>query len=270
MSHKYNVTIVSPATRKENWLNFYEGIKEAIGKYSFEWILAGPIEPQPELLQKENVKWIKDYGHPTRCTQIASIYAEGELITWESDDGTFLENGLELAIDLWYNIGNTKSQIIMKYLEGPHPNMPDMTASGLGYWHAWFHDGLKYESIPPYYMIAPLGMLSLSYFRKMGGFDCRFENINMCCNDLSFRIQHDGGQLYIPPKHITWHTWSSGKGGIIVDSFFEHDEPLFDSIYKQDNILDTRTYLDYNNWMYNTEPVWARRFTNPEIKVKPN
>jgi len=102
----------------------------------------------------------------------------------------------------------------------------------------------------------------------MGGFDCRFENINMCCNDLSFRIQHDGGNLHLPPKHIMWNGLSV-VGGIILESFFEHDKSLFDSIYKNDNILDTRRYLDYYNWVYNTDPVWSRRFYQPTIRVQP-
>ena len=267
--YKYNLSVISPATRKENWMNFYLGMSEAIGKYSFEWIIAGPIEPEPELLNKPNVKYVKDYGHPTRCTQIASLIAEGELIAWESDDGTFIEDGLELAVQLWYGTNNPKAQIILKYLEGPSPNMPDMTASGLGYWHAWFHDDLKKESIPKHYMIAPIGMLSLDYFKNMGGFDCRFENINMCCIDLSFRIQHDGGNLYLPPKHTMWNTWSSGAGGIIVEAYFDHDKPLFDNIYKDDQILETRRYLDYYNWLYNTEPVWSRRFDQPNMRIKP-
>jgi hypothetical protein len=262
--HKYNVSIISPAIRKEKWMDFYLGMAQAIGKYSFEWILTGPIEPDKELLNKPNVKHVKDYGHPTRCTQIASIVAEGELLGWESDDGIFIENGLELAVDMWYQSGNPKNQVILKYLEGPHPNMPDMTASGLGYWHAWFHDGLKFAGIPKHYMCAGLGMLQTEYFRKLGGFDCRFENINMCCHDLSFRIQHDGGQLLLPPKHIMWNEWSSENGGIIVDAYNEQDFPLFKRLYNQSDILTHRIYLDYNNWMYNSSPVWARRFDLPK------
>ena len=269
MLYKYNVSIISAAIRKQNWMKFYLGMSEAIGKYSFEWIITGPTEPEQELLDKPNVKYVKCYGHPTRCTQMSSLIAEGELIYWVCDDGIFIEDGLELALDLWYNTGSRKTEIIMKYLEGDHPNMPDMTSSGLGYWHAWFHDSLKRNSIPKHYMTASNGMLNLDYFRELGGFDCRFVHVNMCCHDLSFRIQHDGGNLLLAPKHIVWQTWRSGEGGIIVDAYYETDQPLFDSIYEDDQILETRKYLDYHNWIYNSEPVWLRRFDKPNMKVKP-
>ena len=267
--YKYNVSIIIPGTRHEQWVNLYDSLKKAIGKYSFELIIVGPLKPDNELLEKDNFQYIPDYGHPARCTQIGSLACSGELMTWGSDDGTFLEDGLELAIDLWYQNNNPKDQVILKYLEGPHPYMPDMTDTGLGYWHAWFHDDLKLASIPKHYMVAPIGLMTLEYFRFMGGFDCEFENINMCCNDLAFRIQYDGGQLHLPPKHVTWHTWSSGDGGIVVESFHEHDNPLFKKIYSDDKILENRRYLDYNNWIYNTEPIWLRRFDIPNMRVKP-
>ena len=111
-------------------------------------------------------------------------------------------------------------------------------------------------------------MLQTEYFRELGGFDCRFENINMCCHDLSFRIQHNGGQLLLPPKHIMWNEWSSEHGGIIVDSYFEHDFPLFKNMYEQEDLLNHRSKLDYYNWMYNASPVWERRFNQPEQMIE--
>jgi len=266
---KYNLSVVMPGIRKANWDIIYDDLQHVIGKYSFELVIAGPIEPTKEFLEKPNTKYIRDFGHPSRCTQIATNICEGELFMWSSDDGKFLDNGLEPAIDLWYQAGNEKNEIIMKYFEGQHPNQPDMTASGIGYWHAWFHNNLHLDSIPKHYRIAPVGMLNLNYFKSIGGLDCRFENNNMNVIDLCFRLQHDGGQMILPPNPIAWYSWSSGNGGILVDAYFQNDQPLFDSIYKDNiNILEERKVIDYNNWIYNSNPIWQRRFLDPGIKVQ--
>src|SRR3990167_10393495 len=116
--NKPEISIVMPAIRRERWNNVYNSIA-ASTKRSWELIIVSPFPLTNELNGIGNVKYIKDFGSPTRCSNIGALVAEGKLITWTSDDGLFLENMLDIYIDSLYNmLENEKNVITGKYLEG--------------------------------------------------------------------------------------------------------------------------------------------------------
>jgi hypothetical protein len=111
-------------------------------------------------------------------------------------------------------------------------------------------------------MIAPVGMYHLDYFKELGGWDCRFEHLNMCNHDLAFRLQNDGGKLILSPVEVlqcSWVPWNGGDGSWIPikRAFFEVDLPLLTSIYSTNQ--SNRIKIDFDNWK-SAPCKWEKRF----------
>lgn len=258
----YDLTIVVPGIRPGGWERLWKTAERSIGKFTFEIIFVGPLQPSQELLTKPNVRYIEDYGSATRCTQLGTLLATGRLFTWASDDGYFIENALEEAIQLYWDIASNtlaeNHQIVMRYLEGPNFQgnplaMPD------DYWRAHHHASLRLPGIPSHFLTAPLGMLSLQTFKDYGGFDCRFEHITLVCVDLSFRLQRDGGKLYLSPTLVlNCDKGSYEENSPVEIAYRDNDLPLFQKIYSDPDALKSR-YVKFNNWA-DASPIWKRRY----------
>ena len=254
---KYDVSICLPAHRTQLWQRLYESAAEAVGPYSWEMILVGPNNPPPFFDDKKNFKFLKDFGSPSRCAQIATMLAEGEFMMWGSNDGYFLKNSIRECISLKKNL-DRKDVVIIRYAEGrgyTGESPPDE------YWKAWTHPDLRLPGVPEDYMITLLSMFSLDYFRELGGWDCRFEHLNMNCHDLSFRVQRDGGTVHFSPNLVLTCDWNPNEGDhVAVQQAYErNDKFLFQQLYSEDQ--SDRIKLDYFNWT-KSPAVWARRFGN--------
>jgi len=252
MSNKIcDLSIVLPGIRQRNWKSLYDSVSTSIGDYSFEMIIVGPGSKPLDLEGIDNFHFIEDYGAPARSAQIGVAQASGKYMTWASDDGVFLPNALKEAIDL-LSTKNRNDVIIMRYSEGGN-------SQGEEYWTAWTHADLRLNGVPQHYKCAPVGLYHLDYFKEIGGWDCRYEHLNMCCHDLAFRVQNDGGELFLAPLEILQCTWDvhSEEWAPIGRAYHENDLPLWNSMYTQDQ--SQRIKIDYNNWK--TSPArWTKRF----------
>ena len=252
---KYDVSICLPAHRVELWERLYNSAVAAVGSYTWEMIIVGPNDPPSSLMEKRNFKFFKDFGHPTRCAQIATTLAEGELMMWASDDGFFMPDSIKNCVDL-HKQNDKKDLIIVRYSEGNgHSGQmpPD------DYWKAWTHADQRLPGIPEDFLCVPVGMYNLEYFRELGGWDCRFEHLNMCTHDLAFRAQRAGSKVRMSPGLVlncdwSWH-WEDSKP--IQDAYKMNDAPLFTDLYSQDQ--SDRIKIDYFNWT-SAASIWGRRF----------
>lgn len=253
-----DLSIIVPGIRPHLWQAMYDSVAASIGSYTWEMIFVGPCG---DLIWDTlpNARFIKDYGCPSRCTQLGTTVANGDLFTWASDDGLFIPNGLSEAIRLYNTLPSTFTQIVMRYYEGLNKTGKQDNNQPMEYWTAHFHPTLRLSTIKPRWLTAPLGMMNTHLFRQLGGFDTRFEHINMCCHDLSFRIQYHGGTLHLSPEAILDCDFSlisdPKSGAILSGTYLENDLPLFNQIYSQ----DPNRKVDYDNWMQ-ANPVWPRRF----------
>ena len=105
-------------------------------------------------------------------------------------------------------------------------------------------------------------MYYLDFFREIGGLDCRFEHVNMNCNDLAFRIQANGGTIHPSPDIVIRQTNEPSTNPAqspVEEAYHKNDYPLFQAIYSDPYGATERIYLDYNNWKL-TDEVWQRRF----------
>ena len=254
--NKYKLSICLPAHRTHLWQRLYDSAHEAIGdEYSWEMVLVGPNLPAPDLYNKSNLKFLRDYGSPARCGQISTVLAEGELVMWASDDGYFLKDSIKECIELHDQLPR-KDVVIVKYAEGRgiSGKCPEDK-----YWTAWTHPDLRLAGVPKEFQIHLLGMYKLSYFRELGGFDCRWEHLNMNTHDLSFRAQRDGSKFHFSPNLVLTCDWNPNEGDHIPvqQAYHANDAPLFREVYSQNQ--DSRIRIDYHNWK-DSPRVWKRRF----------
>jgi hypothetical protein len=256
--HNYKLSICLPAIRTHLWENFYQSIVSSVGKHSWQLIMVGPNDPPPFFNDKTNFKYIKDYGSPARCGQIATSVAEGELMMWASDDGIFTQNSIAACIEKHDSLGY-KDTIALRYTEGRNYQGSMMHPD---YWMAHHHPTLRV--VPEHYKILMVGMFKLEYFRELGGWDCRFEHLNMNTHDLSFRLQNDGGKIYESDMYVCNHDWNPNQGDHVPvqQAYEQNDLALFQEIYKNYpnlSYLERPIKIDYFNW--NKSPmIWKRRF----------
>lgn len=247
----YNITICIPSIRTERQADLYDSIKNSVENYSFELILVGTSIHQ-NLVGLPNVKFILSYSAPARCAQIGFLLSESEIITWGSDDGRFQPKALKECIDLLLS-KTTKDGITIRYCEGPNftGSCPDDS-----YWTGYTHADQRLIGVNPSWKIAPVGMYYTETFYKLGGFDCRFEHLNMCCHDLAYRIQKNGGQIYLSPNLVINCDQNPGtqEHAPVQNAYFINDLPLWNSLYnKENNIIN----IDYDNWK-KAPSVWRR------------
>jgi len=253
---KYDVSICLPGHRDYNFQKVYDSLAESVSPYTWELIIVGPNQPTPELLAQDNFKFFHDFGTPTRSAQIATSLAEGSLMMWGSDDGIFMKGAIAECIDL-YQTKPPIDVITVRYREGP--GMSGVTPND-DYWKAWTHADQRLPGIPKDFMCAPVGLYNLEYFRWLGGWDCRFEHLNMCCHDLVFRAQRAGSKVYLSPSLVHDCDFNGGTGDHVpvMDAYAANDLPLFNALYSQPAV--DRIRIDYFNWAASPS-VWKRRFS---------
>ena len=258
---KYDVSIIMPAIRTPLWDNMYDSITRSCKQKTFELIMCGPFPLTDKLKSKPNVKMIIDNGSPSRCAQRAAIESSGRLIAHLVDDAIFIDDALDKAILFYEAVCTRKDVVNLRYTEGENFGGTTMPSQ---YWIAHYHPPLRYASIPVNYKQCCHHLVDRDYFLEMGGYDCKFEYQNFNLHDFIFRIQHDGGVVYDSPTDITncnFYPEKTGDHGPIVEAYVDNDEPYFQKLYSDVNILQKRNKIDINNWK-NSPDIWRRRFSD--------
>lgn len=252
---KYDVSMVLASIRTERLTEFYASLLASIQPYTTELIVVSPYNLPDELNGLSNVKLIKDYGCPSRCVQIGALLAEGQFVTWNSDDAILFPYALGKCVDLLRS--KTKKDVInIRYSEGvgrSGQEPPD------NYWVSSTHPDQRLPNINPAWFNAGVGMYYTDYFYEMGGLDCRFEHANMNAHDLANRVQIDGGHIYMSPSLVMACDQEPGNSGShkpVEEAGWENDRPLFAELWSN-GPRDIR--ISYDSWKA-AETVWSRRF----------
>jgi hypothetical protein len=248
------LSIIVPGIRYMLWDKLYETIFQSCTKYDFEVIFVGPfMDGNSSLWNIMNVKYIRDFGCPSRALQIGSVFAEGEYLTYTSDDCISRKNSLDKVLD------NINSDIVsLQYSESPnfsgnqHP---------LEYYNAWHHRDLQCKNVDKDWKIPIIFLMKTSLYYEYGGLDCRFEHINMNLHDMAFRMQMDNKVVEVS-EDCVWdanyvHRQDTDP---VIAAFKQNDKPLFDSIWDIDK-FDRELKIDINNWKQASE-IWDRRCSN--------
>jgi hypothetical protein len=253
---KYDLTVVLPSIRKERLSEFYSSLYLSMGKYhqSFELIIVSPYN-LPEVIDGiHNIKLVKDFGSPARCVQIGTALAEGEFVTWSSDDALYYGNALEECLDL-LKTKTEKDAIIVRYSEGvgrSGQEPPD------NYWVGKTHPDHRLPFVGDDWNIAPVGLYYTKRFYELGGLDCRFEHANMNSHDLCYRNQKDGGKYYKSPSLVMGcdqEPGYSGTHGPIEEAYHNNDCALFAETWSNPREVK----IPFDNWK-DSPSIWKRRF----------
>jgi len=257
--HKYDLSICLPAIRPDYWERLYASFEAACSRYSFELILIGPYDLPEPLKEKDNIKYIKSYATSVRCAQESVLSAEGRMMAIPCDDGIAFPDSLNQSIDL-YNASGPKDVVVLRYRECKGMKGKPLP---MEYWYARHHPVLRSMNIPHEYKHAMQFLMSIEYYKEIGGYDCRFDHMAFAGHDLSYRIQRDGGILHLSPVEVMNADWFKGAyrdHGPIAASHEDHDLPLFREIQNSPKV-GKRTKIDFDNWKDAPE-VWARRWPN--------
>ena len=265
MKKKYDLSVVLPGIHPELWVDIYNSLERSVGSYTYELIGVGPYEPPQNFLDFKNTTYVQDSGHPARCVQRGTSYANGRYITYVTEDGALRDSGYENCIKLFDKELRYNDGICVRYYEqdmDPNAPPPPQPPQWPNVWSAWYHRDLQLPGVPKMALWHGLWMYRLDFYREIGGIDCRFEHINMNCNDLAFRVQANGGTVAPSPDfvvHAENRAASDPQSNPVEEAFHENDNPLFKEIYADPGAPLKRFKIDYDNWKSASE-IWERRF----------
>lgn len=251
----YNLSVLMPAIRPEKWVNLYRSVINST-KRKFELILVSPYKLPKELENRPNIKYVKDFGSPNRCFNIALTLAEGEYCTWGADDGLYQPGVLDKAIDILESTSDEKTIVSMATIEAARHYSEEFCFINK-------HNEISSPYIPDHYRLLALGMMKTKYFKKLGGVNCMFETHAIGHIDLSIRSQNDGAKFIFLKDIVMRLTHMPGTSGDHAPMHYaqiDHDEVLYRKLYR-DSTYKPVNHLDIWDWK-KSPTIWNRRFKN--------
>jgi hypothetical protein len=264
--YKYDLSVIIPGIRHQNWEGLLDSLAQACTKYSYEVLFIGPFPPNFTKTYG-NVKYLRSYQAPSVCAQQAVLEAQGKLFFLTVDDCEFLETSLDQGIDMFNTQCRYNDVVNMRYFEGGEK----MTVGNdwQKWWFAWSHGDLQHAGVDKSWQISLQQVMNVDYWKELGGWDCDFEYANMANHDLMFRIQKHGGKILHSPIECCNADHEPGYSGshFVMESLHvEHEQILFKQMYQQPN---NRHIIDINNWK-NRSKIWDRRFGKYDPNNLPN
>jgi len=273
----YDISILLPTIRTHLLEDLYESLCSSCHQHTFEFVCVGPFDIPQSLLEKDNVKYIKDYGQPTRCIQLALINSTGKLVHPLVDDCFYYPYTLSNTIDIFDCHCRQNDIIGMRFFENPehykaiknrqtteqHTQFRNECHPDI-YWFA----GPSYyylKGINPNWCLACLFIANRDLIIRFGGWDCQFEYINHSTHDLLCRLQKNDSMFLLTQYDVFVANWYEG---ITMDHAPIHygqgrDDPIFRNMWLYPN---NRNIIDIDNWK-NTSEIWTRRFGTNKPKT---
>jgi|7_EtaG_2_1085326.scaffolds.fasta_scaffold01091_6 glycosyltransferase involved in cell wall biosynthesis len=255
----YKISFPVPTIRVEKLPELYESIDKSFTQDEWEIIFIGPHAIPAELERKSNVKYIQDWGSPSRCRQIGLIHSEGDWMCYAADDVLFFPGALDRAYDK-IKVADYKTAILGKYTEGNRENPLMLTDD---YYRMDFHDAFKevQRHLSKTYYLFQSGLVSSKMIKEIGGWDCQFQTCAMACVDLSMRLQNNGVEIIMtdePLFHASHMEGTTGDHAPIHYAQTLYDEPLFKLMYSCPAGAQ-RVKIGLDNWQ-DAPSKWEKRF----------
>ena len=237
MNNRPEISIICPSIRPSNLEAVYNSILSSF-KRSFGLIIVSPYQLPKELQDKENIKFIRDFGSPGRAQCLGASLAEGLLFKWVADDGIMFPNALDENIKLLYSMGDDyKNVVAMKYLEGT--NGTDKPLQSDDYFKVNGSDWSSSPYIPNNYWLFNEAIMYRSFFEELGGWSTMFDGTWYAHTDLAVRAQFNGAYVKMSDIVISdyGHNQNDHKPIEIAQTF--HDKPIYKSILFESDALST-------------------------------
>ena len=247
----FDISVIIPGIRPENWARIYEELDSTFKKNKFEVIFIGPKIPSNYFDDKLNFRYVRDFGHPSRCVQLGATLSAGEYICWIPDDIKLEIGSLEECLELLKTMPK-EDGMTLRYSEGK--NFTGAQDQDDSYWIGATHADQARLGISAHWKIAPLFMYNRNTYFEFGGIDCRFEHVNFNTHDLAYRMQNFGSTIYSSPSKVLSADWTPNDP-VVSSAHHNHDYPLMAEMYKGSGV-DRKT--NTHNWDAES-PYWERR-----------
>lgn len=248
------LSLIMPAIRKHKWRALYDSI---VGSWSstFELILIGPYEPDVDVMSLPGVKYVKDWGSPTRAQHLGFLNSSGDYIGFALDDGLFVPGSLD---SLFLRLNAPRTAVTGMFYEGAEA--PFMAQEG--YYYLRYHPVFNGLVIPHHYlhMTGPY-FIDRAHVEAIGGWDCRFETLGISYVDFAVRLQNSGIRVNLVNGVVVKFEHMPGDSGDHAPMYHAHDDndiPLFKKLYATEDGLK-RTKVEPDNWKQSPAK-WVRRF----------
>ena len=256
---KPELSIIMPAIRRDNWIKVYESIQNSTSR-NFELIIGSPYDLPAELRGYKNIKIVKDWGSPTRASQIASLLIEGKYVfPTFSDDSFFIKDAIDQNLSLLISLGESiQNVVVAKYSESQNYSAPTRYQDDDYYKLA---NAYKTDArlVSKDWWIYNTVFMHSEYFLEMGGFDCRFQACPYSHADLAIRCQSDGSNTIMSQYPIIMCDHNQSDHMPIEISQVYEDAPIFNSKYSKE-IDKTKNKINLMNWK-SAPSVWGHRFS---------
>jgi hypothetical protein len=240
----FDVSVIIPGIRPDNWPKIYEDLRSTFTDYKFELICIGPNLPSDYFSDKLNFRFVRDFGHPSRCMQLGATLSSGEYICWIPDDVKLEIGSLQECLDLLKTMPK-EDGMTLRYSEGK--NFSGEQDKDVTYWIGATHADQTSLGINPSWRIAPLFMYNKETYFDFGGIDCRFEHINFNTHDLAYRMQNFG-------RKVLSADWTPNDP-VVSSAHHSHDYPLMAQIYQGSGANKKNNTHNWNE----ESPYWERR-----------
>lgn len=253
-----DISIIIPSIRTHYWQRIYDSLVQSCQKYTWEVVFVGPFVNEQVLNSHENILHFHSYASTPICIQEFIPQCNGKLICQISDDCLAYHNGLDGCIDTYLTHCQKEDAVNARYREGENFQSPEFP------WYYWSPKGYPpniygWAGINPDWWLCLQTLINKEFFIEIGGLDCRFEFVNHCYHDLSFRIQNMGGKVYQSLTELCVYDHMPGDVGDhkpISDAQIGPDTEKFNLLWENKS---NRGKIDYNNWKQ-YEKMWSRRF----------
>ena len=250
------LSVFMPTIRTHLLEEWYSTLEKSCDRHPFEAVLCGPFDIPTSLSDRKNVKFIKDFGNPTRAGQIAAINCEGDYLYHTTDDVAFFPQVISNELDKI-----KENHIVgMRYREGEGHLGNKLDAS---YWYAPNAYG-DFPGVDQNWGICVHFLMSRKLFLKYGGFDCRWQYLNHAGHDLLFRVQKNEAVEYClsdeEASSADWMPNITGDHAPIHHAQIQDDDPLFQREWFFENdrgVIDLHNYKDQSS-------IWNKRFNGNE------
>ena len=253
-----DLSIIVPSVRPDRQIDFYESVSKNCLRYKYEIIFVGPTLSVFLNERCPDIKFVRDFGCPSRCMNIGAAVAEGKYITWSADDGIHENNGFDKALDILEEgidgYQSEKDVVVAKYKEGDNIVHND--------------DYYRLNKAYPYspyiddnWWIFNLAFMHTSYYKQLGGCDSHFQTSAVTLADLAVRTQRNGARVKMLGESTVQFGLmpaDTGDHGPVFRSQMQEDMPNYERLHNDPERKDS-VYVSFNNWHY-ADRVWRHRW----------
>ena len=252
------ISLIIPSIRPSMYQGVYDSFLQC-WHGTFEIIFVCPHKSIPmNVTSRGDVRFIEDYGCPSRALQIGAINAKSDLLSFATDDCIFDSDTMNKAYRTYQKRNDYKTFITLPYTESDSWSKWMLTPF---YYLAWFHAGVRHWNIPPTTVLYMYGLISKKLFIELGGFDTKYESMALTYVDLSIRMKLYGCHGIIGKEricHCKWQDKENSDHSPVHHACVDHDIPLLKGIYF-DRKFKPVIKIPVDNWQQ-VAARWPRRF----------